>query len=709
MNNFVIENEQFALTLREDSIAVSLIHKQTGIECLDTDNLMPAFSLTEQRPFDNNIKLAHPNKFMTFASNHLIQEKDTLVCGFEMINAIAKIKLKITPEYIGFELKEIVGDGHGLCMDFPPVYEFCFLQLPVKKRKNFGEWLNVAWDDDVAINVIGTCPFTKIDAQNCEGCNIMTAQATSDVKLIGCTAALIVSASGELLDIIEKIEADFGLPNGVKSRRGDMLNRSCYWTENINPGNVDRHIEYARRAGLTTMLIYYRSMFAGGTDYETTGSFKYQKSYPNGIADLKAMIKKLNDAGILVGLHILHTHIGFATKYVVPSADHRLRLKRYFTLARPIDPNDTTIYVEEPTHLAPVHNRCKILRFGGEIIKYESVTADPPSFTGCIRGYLGTDATLHEKGQIGGVLDVSEFSATSCYIDQNSSLQDEIADEIAKVYSAGFDFLYFDGSEGTNPPFEIYIPYAQYRVYKKLDREPLFCEGAAKSHFSWHMLSGGNAFDAFDTESFKLCTDLHPLAEAVRMKQDFTRLNFGWWMFREDTQADIFEYGTSHAAAFDCPGTMMENLALFEKNKRSDDILEVLRRWEHVRIHKLLTDEQKEMLKRPEHEHTLLINESGEYELVECFEIRNDSDISVFLFERGDCCYLSIWHKTDSCELALNLAVNDITYFDDFGKENIKLSQNEMGTILPVSKKRYAKITRPRSEVIEAVRSAIIL
>ena len=50
----------------------------------------------------------------------------------------------------------------------------------------------------------------------------------------------------KIRDIIEKVETDYGLPQGVKSRRGDKINRSCYWTSHINPKNVDKHIEYAK-------------------------------------------------------------------------------------------------------------------------------------------------------------------------------------------------------------------------------------------------------------------------------------------------------------------------------------------------------------------------------------------------------------------------------------------------------------------------------
>ena len=87
MNNIIIENKHFALTLREDCVATSLIHKESGQECLDTENVLPLFTLTEERPFDNNIKLAHPNKRMTFGANRVKLEGNRLICGFEMINS----------------------------------------------------------------------------------------------------------------------------------------------------------------------------------------------------------------------------------------------------------------------------------------------------------------------------------------------------------------------------------------------------------------------------------------------------------------------------------------------------------------------------------------------------------------------------------------------------------------------------------------------
>ena len=55
-NSIIIENKRMRLTLGENGIAESLICLATGEECLDTNELMPMFSVTEERPFNNEIK-----------------------------------------------------------------------------------------------------------------------------------------------------------------------------------------------------------------------------------------------------------------------------------------------------------------------------------------------------------------------------------------------------------------------------------------------------------------------------------------------------------------------------------------------------------------------------------------------------------------------------------------------------------------------------
>jgi len=723
MHEIILENDHFKLILQEDCRAKSLIYKPLNEECLLENKNLTLFSITEKRPYNNEIKLAYPNKRMTFQGNRLRMENGKLIAGFELIPFEAVVDVKITPHYIAFELEEFwVGPkdfGH-LAMDKPPVEEFRVLQLPIKRRENFGEWLNVCWDEKVAVNVLGTSQYPRIDSERLEEGYILSADTVRDVKLKGCGAALIVSSKEELFDCIEAVEEDYDLPKGVKSRRSEYLNSSIYWTEDVTPLTVDEHIAYAKKFGFKMMLIFYRSLFKHGDRfYLYCGDYDYREEFPRGAEDVREMLQKIKAAGIIPGMHFLHTHIGIKSRYFTPVADHRLHLVQHYTLAKALGTEDTTIYVEENPQNAVQHEPCRILKFGGELIKYESVSTEwPYCFIGCERGYNGTYVREHELGLIGGIVDVCEYGARSVYLDQNSSLQEEVADKLAAAYNAGFEFVYFDGSEGTNAPFEFHIPNAQYRVYKKLKKEPLFCEGAAKSHFSWHMITGGNAFDVFLPEEFKQKIAEFPVQEAIRMEADFTRVNFGWWNLMGNKQPDMFEYGTSLAAAWDCPVTVQVKPVWMGQYPRMEDNMEVFRRWEDVRAKKWLTKKQKEMLKNTSEEHILLVNEVGKYELVPYKRIEKAAGgsalVSAFIFEREEKTYVVCWHTEDKGRLALPLNIEDFVYEEALGGECISVKEAtlqglERVSVIPLEGRRYFSSSLPKEQVIRAFEKAVLL
>ena len=320
-----------------------------------------------------------------------------------------------------------------------------------------------------------------------------------------------------------------------------------------------------------------------------------------------------------------------------------------------------------------------------------------------------------------GLLDVSEFGATSIYIDQNSDLQDEIARKLAHIYSAGFRFVYFDGSEGVNPPFWFNVSEAQRRVYAQLKPEPMFAEGAAKSHFSWHMLSRGNAFDRFRPEVLKESIRKFPADEAPRMRDNFTRINFGWlgyWVAdgkTVGTQPDMLEYVTSRAAAWDCPISLQANLDLFAKHARTADNLEVLRRWEEVRVRHWLTEEQKRMLQNLHQEHILLLNENNDFELVpydQIADVANGSrEVRAFTFERKGSQYVVYWHISGDKKIELDLSPSDFTLMENLGQEMQTQSGPNPGTaVLPVGNRRYLRTTKlTRQQLLTAFKNARIM
>ena len=717
----VFENKLYCLTVGGDAIVKSLIIKANGEECLQQDEDVALFSVTQERPFNNEIKLAHPNKRTTYQANALRRDGDRLIVGFELLPYEAVVTVKETSSYIAFTLAEFIVGPEAydyLAFTPPPACEFRLIQLPIKNRKNFGEWLNVSWDDSAAVNVLGVSPCAVIDSERRKGWRLMTADAVKGIQLKGCTAALIAAPSESLLDAIAALEEDYDLPRGVESRRNyPAINSSAYWTSDINPQNVDEHIAYAKKGGFRMMLIYYTAFTKEEHGYSYCGDYDWNPHYPCGWDDLKAVLDRIRTAGITPGCHFLQTHIGLKSRYVTPDVDHRIRLTRHFTLAKPLNETDTEIFVEQNPEDTVMHPKCRFLNFGGEMIGYEGYTTEPPyRFVGCRRGANDTTVRSHPVGQIGGVMDISEFGGTSVYLDQESGLQDEIADKIAEFYRAGFGFFYFDGSEGTNTPHGVYVPLAQYRVFRKLNPAPLFTEGAAKAHFSWHYLSGGNAFDVFPPEVFKASIDRFPAEEAPRMRQDFTRLNFGWWGYYlpgEDTigtQPDLLEYGTSHAAAWDCPATVQVSLERFAKHPRTDDNLEVMRRWEDVRQKNWLTREQKELLRAPGREFTLLIDEDGEYELVEIEQIAcADRRLRAFAFERKGFRYVMFWHISGSGRVRLALDAGQIEVEQEIGGEKLSFEKTGKGVILPVGARRYLKTALSAKTVKPAFENAVLL
>ena len=711
MGNITLENKYFALTLSESCRAVSLMNKETGEQYLNEDTPLPFFSVTEDRPYNNEIKLAYMNKRTTFQANRVRKEGDNLIIGFELVLFEAVVKVTVKDSYIAFTLVDFLADEKDFPqpMSYPPVSEFRLIQLPIDASIPYGQWLNVCHTEKSSVCVMSCSEHGFTDGEVFNGVRVLKTDARRGIKLRGCTSALICRRTEELLSSVEDIENHYGLPKGVASRRDPRLNRSIYWVAHLDPSNVDEHIEYAKKGGFSMMLIYYSAPFITEQGYNKFGDYEYRPTYPEKEKTLTELLNKIKAAGITPGFHFLHTHIGIKTHYVTPRVDHRLNLTRRFTLSRDISENDTEIFVEECPCDVTLADRTRVLRFGGEAISYEGYTEEYPyHFYGCERGHFDTEITAHKRGTVGGVLDLSEYTATSIYVDQNTDLQDEIADNIAAAYNCGFEFIYFDGSEGTNPPFEYHVPNAQYRVYKKLNKAPIFCEGAAKAHFGWHMLSGANAFDVFPTDVFKQMIIEHPFKEAALMKKDFTRVNFGWWAFYKDTRPDIYEFGTSKAASWDCPITMQCNVANFKANPRFDDIFEVMRRWEDVRATGWLTEEQKLMLRQEDKEFTLLINAKGDYELVEYRQATvgdGSSSVRAFVFERDGKAYATLWD--DKGERTLVLPKNAVlSYTKEVETEPLEVNYEDGNAVINVSKKAYIRSEMGIEQLTEVINNA---
>ena len=693
--SIVIENTEMRLVIGEGGTAESLLHKPSGQECLFPGVRIPVFTLTQDRPYQNEVQLGYSAKRKIFAANSVRRVNDQLLVKFELVDHVLTIRLKITEDYIGFSIEQVQANGGPISLNGQTsLDEITFLQLPVRARTNFGEWLNVVWDSDVAVNVLATDPFPRIDSEKREGYYRLNAGAIPRIKLDGVGAALITTSTGRLLDRIARVESDFHLPRGVKSRRAEEQKWSYYWTNRVTPQNLEEHIRYAKQAGFRAMVISYGA-FAG-----SLGHFPWRLEYPNHMADLKAVVDQVKKAGMLAGFHLHYNKASPNDAYVSPVPDDRLDLIRTFTLAEPLSANSDTIIVLENPQGSTLDESLSLLKIGKEIVSYKLHTNEPPyQFSGCKRGVFGSHPAAYQKGLIFGLLNV-DYGRSYLRFNQETNIQQEVAARLAGIYrDAGFQFVYFDGAEDVSSPYWYTVSKAQWDVYRGLEPEPLLAEAACKSHFSWHMLSRGNAFDVFKPEVMKASTRRFPAAEAVRNAQDFTGLDFGWmgyWSPSEatiGTQPDMVEYLTSRAAAWDCPISIQSNLNEFKNHPRTPDNLEVVRRWEEVRYRHWLTEEQKQLLRNLKQEHILLVNEKKEFELVPYDQIEGVAGgspaIRAFLFQRASKTFVVFWHTSGSAGIEVPLPAANARLLEELGGKGIQFKKNETEISLPATGRLY--------------------
>ena len=695
--DITIENQDLRLVIGGDGTARSLVEKSTGEECLAAGTRTPVFSMTQYAPLAGQLILLYPADAKTFPARSVRREGDRLLVAFEEAPHQVAIRLTITPAYIAFTVDQVRTEGRGWGPSDllkTPIEDLVFLQLPLKERTNFGGWLNVMWDERVAVNLLGADPWCRIESQPRDGYRLVRASAEDRVKTTGVSAALIATRTAKLLDRIAEVERDFDLPRGAESRQRKEYRYSYYWAGGANPANIDRHIAYARKGGFPMMMITYRDFS------KTAGHFEWRPEYPGGFEDLRGVLQKIKSAGLIPGVHIHYSKADKGDAYVTGKPDHRLNMSRVFTLAEPLDSSATSIAVEENPAGATLDDERRYLKIGSELITYESYTTSPPyRFNGCRRAQLKTQPGAYEAGLMFGVLDVDTWPLFVRF-NQNTTLQAEVAQRIAEFYKAGFEYVYFDGAEDVHPPYWFTTGWAQWVVYRALDRPPLLGEGAQRTHFNWHIMTRSNAYDIQPPESMKAALRAYQEIQAPRTAKDFTGIDFGWMGYAAPgertvgTQPDMVEYVLGRAAGWDCAFSLhAQRLAALDTHPRTPDNLEVMRRWQDAVVRNALTPAQKAMLRDLSREHTLLGAAGGRYEVVPYEPIDGVTSkarpVSAFLFERGGTVWVVYWHLSGRATLELPLEAAGLRLWDEPGGKTFAFERRGGLAILPAEGRRY--------------------
>jgi hypothetical protein len=290
---------------------------------------------------------------------------DRLTVCFAQAGVTAVYKVTRRPQYIALELVELAGKD---------VHHIDLLRLTLKRPPYLGTWLNTAYDDRFGVCLSAGNLLTDAQMEQSPDRVTLKAGAERQSGLVGAKAVLVGchEPGDRFLDTMEIVERELGLPSGAAMRRSPLVRYSYLWAATPTPENIDRYVDWAKRAGLRMLLFSYTAFSRGA------GHFVWNDSYPQGMADLKKVTDVVRRAGLELGLHIHYCKARKNDPYVTPVPDDRLHKERVFALAGPVDAAAPTIPVRENPAGCTLDKGRRILQIGKELIAYRDYSTEAP-------------------------------------------------------------------------------------------------------------------------------------------------------------------------------------------------------------------------------------------------------------------------------------------------------------------------------------------
>ena len=381
--------------------------------------------------------------------------------------------------------------------------------------------------------------------------------------LVGAAVAIVACPPAQMRDTLkEVVSAADSLPKSPRGGPWAMdapINRASYLFANPTEQNVDEIIRTVKSVGFNQVQIH-----GGRGTYRFGDCLPNPKLYPRGIASVRAVIDRLHEAGIYVGMHPYAFFIDKATPWVTPVPDPGLAADAVFTLTSDLPADAGNVPVLESTEAMStitgffVRNSVT-LRIGDELITYRGLSKEPPyAFTQCTRGALETKAAAHAAG-------AKVYHLKECFglfvPDPDSPLFTKVVEANADFYNAcGFDTIYLDALDGedTLGGRENSWHYGAkfvWELWRRLER-PAAMEYSTFHHHLWVLRSRHGAWD-HPTRAHQQFIDQH-VASNRRNDQMFLPSNLGWWAFKtwqppqaEPTFPEDIEYWCAKALGTD--------------------------------------------------------------------------------------------------------------------------------------------------------------
>ena len=587
-----------ALVLTQEAAVASLVEMASGRECARVNG--GAFIVA---------RVDGENR----TSSGLEATADGLRVSFDGVDTVLEYEAQAADDWLLLTLRSVSGTRP----------EMVTLRLPVTVNEHVGPVLNIGWDDEVAVCLMAGNMQVRCRAGGDEDPTLTaTTQDAPGPALEGAAVALIACPTERFKGIARAVSHACGLPtnedaSGTPVKDTDLV-RGSYWFITVTPDNQDEIIQYCHLAGIGQVMMNSASWC------KTVGHYTFKDYLPNGRDDLKAVVGRFHDNGILVGMHCFVSKVSKTDAYVTPVPDRRFWVDRQDVLAEDISASATEIRVAGDLREwagSPVtsqkyweggvtkHQECII---GDEIIKYDAIGPEGAwnTFLGCERGAWGTSAAAHSAGD-----DARHYGVDGCIngyiIDQETDLMDEVADRIAGIFDyCGFDMVYFDGGEDVDRRrFNYYSSNFQHQAMKRFSKRPIIHMGTVLTHRLWHSFARSGTVDTYlntlhgaiigGREIDEWPTVRDHIDRSVRrnlsLAEDMMPAELGWfgiWPAGENTdglQLDEFEYLLCKSLALDAPISLQTSIGSMQAHPLTPGLLAMFRRYEQLRMDRALS------------------------------------------------------------------------------------------------------------------------
>ena len=429
---------------------------------------------------------------------------------------------------------------------------------------------------------------------------------TEEGAVTGSAIALFGCKPSSVLDHIGSIEVAEGLPHpeidGVWIKKSKETGRA-YVISPFSEDNLDQTIDYVHKAGL-------RSLYHEGP-FKTWGNFKLDKEFfPNGREGLKNAVSKAKQEGLYMGVHTLTNFITPNDPFVTPVPDKRLVKLGTTNLSNSISNTDTEIVIEDIKLLTVKKNsKLNTVRIGDELIQYGSFSNEKPyTLYNCQRGAWGTIASAHSQGD--ELVNLLDFAYNIFYPDWD--MQKDMRNNLVKLLNeCGITQMGFDGHEGcyASGHGDYAMDLFAQEWYDQLDHVVINSSSRLK-HYYWHInhfINWGEPWYGGFRES---------QADRRFKVQPFLERNYlpnmlGWFMIKSTTIPSDIEWMMARAAGYDAGFALVLRIPELENNPYTDEILEIIKTWEHARIAGAFTREQQKRLKDNSNEFHLEKKDNG--------------------------------------------------------------------------------------------------